>query len=309
MKILLVEDDSSFQQIVLNILEKEAYSIKVCDNGQKAVELIERREWDLIILDIMLPGVNGFELLKKVKKMHMFTPVLMITVLKDRENMTEAFRLGVDDFITKPFDRWEFLARVRSLLNLRNSYKKLEETRNVVVSLSHVVETKDPYTRGHSERVGEYSRKIARELGFSREMCEHMYWAGILHDMGKIDIAKEILTKPGRLTKEEYEKIKVHPKISYKICKNLRTLREALPAVIYHHERWDGEGYPEGLKEKRIPAEARIMAVADAYDAMTSDRSYRKAMTLPQVREIFKEGKKKQWQPSVVEALLSILDR
>ncbi len=309
MKILLVEDDESSRQIVCDILEKDVYEIKACPDGESGMQMIEQSEWDLVILDIMLPGKDGFDLLKKVKSLHRFTPVLMFTVLQEKENIIKAYLMGVDDFINKPFDRWEFLARVRSLLNLRRSYMQLEETRNVVLSLARTVEAKDPYTRGHSERVGEYSRMIAEELGFASDKCEHLYWAGILHDVGKINVPGEILTKPSKLTDEEYEKIKLHPEISYKICSGLRTLKEALPAVKYHHERWDGKGYPEGLEGKNIPAEARIMAVADAYDAMTSDRSYRKALPHAKVMEILCSGKGSQWQDSVVDALLKTIDK
>jgi HD-GYP domain-containing protein (c-di-GMP phosphodiesterase class II) len=135
-----------------------------------------------------------------------------------------------------------------------------------------------------------------------------MYWAGILHDIGKLSIPLDILTKPGKLTDEEYEKIKEHPGVSYRICKDLRTLSRVLPAIKHHHERWDGDGYPDGLEKKDIPAEARIMAVVDAYDAMTSDRSYRSAMPKEKAINILKEGKDKQWQGTVVDTLIEIIE-
>jgi len=307
MRILLVEDDPSAQQIAKDILENAVYEVEICDRGDTAVKLIEEEEWDLILLDVMLPGKDGFQLLEIAKACHKFTPVLMLTVLKDREKKIRAYDSGVDDFINKPFDRWEFLARVRSLLNLRQSYLRLEETKNIVVSLAHAIEAKDPYTRGHSDRVGEYSWKIALALGFSAEKAEDLYWAGVLHDVGKIAVPLEILTKPAVLTDEEYEKIKTHPEFSYSICEGLRTLKKVLPAIKYHHERWDGMGYPDRLKGKDIPAEARIMAVADAYDAMTSDRAYRKAMSREQAVAILRSGSERQWQGSIVKAFIDIL--
>jgi putative two-component system response regulator len=256
----------------------------------------------------MLPGKDGFQLLEIAKKHQKFSPVVMFTVLKDREKRIKAYEMGVDDFINKPFDRWEFLARVRSLLNLRKKYLELEESNNVVVALAHAVEAKDPYTRGHSDRVGEYSKQIAIALGFSQEKANDLFWAGILHDIGKIAVPLDILTKPAGLTFEEYEKIKIHPEISYKICKGLKTLKNVLAAIKYHHERWDGKGYPERLKSKDIPAEARIMAVADAYDAMTSDRAYRKAMSIQKAIEILKSGRDIQWQGSIVDSFVEILE-
>ncbi|MBN2407768.1 MAG: HD domain-containing protein [Elusimicrobia bacterium] len=308
MKVLLVEDDPSAQEIVRDILKDIVIDIEICGRGDEAEALIRNVEWDLVMLDIMLPGKDGFQLLKVAKEVHKFTPVVMFTAIKDRENRIKAYEMGVDDFVTKPFDRWEFLARVRSLLNLRGSYQRLEETRNVVITLAHAVEAKDPYTRGHSDRVGEYSRKISLALGFSQEKAEDLYWAGLLHDIGKIAVPLDILTKPDCLTYDEYEKVKIHPEYSYKICQDLRTLQKVLPAIKYHHERWDGKGYPEGLKGKDIPAEARIMSVADAYDAMTSDRAYRKAMSKEKAVLILKEGKDKQWQASIVDTFIDILE-
>jgi len=307
MRILLVEDNPAAQEIAVDILKETVYDIEVCARGDEAETLIRNQEWDLIILDIMLPVKDGFQLLEIAKKIHRFTPVLMITALRDREKKIQAYDMAVDDFITKPFDRWEFLSRVRSLLNLRKSYLRLEDTQNVVVALAHAVEAKDPYTRGHSDRVGELSKKVALALGFSEDKAEDLYWAGILHDVGKIAIPLEILVKPSGLTDEEYEKIKAHPEVSYKICKDLRTLKNVLPAIRHHHERWDGRGYPDKLAKKDIPAEARIMAAVDAFDAMTSDRAYRKAMSKEKAVAILKEGRDRQWQGTVVDVLVDIV--
>ncbi|MFW6172132.1 MAG: HD domain-containing phosphohydrolase [Elusimicrobiota bacterium] len=309
MNILMVEDDVNTQEIVKDILEDSVYHVEVCDRGDEAENVIKREEWDLILLDIMLPGKDGFELLKLVKKRYKFTPVIVFTVSKERREKIKAYEMGVDDFINKPFDRWEFLARVRSLLNLRQSYQQLEETQNIVVSLAHAIEAKDPYTRGHSDRVGKYSKEIALALGFSESKAEDLYWAGVLHDIGKIAVPLEILTKPSELSEQEYDKIKSHPIVSYNICKGLRTLKRVLSAIKHHHERWDGNGYPDGLKEKEIPAEARIMAVADAYDALTSDRAYRKAVTSSEALEILKNGKGTQWQDSIVDTFIEIFSK
>lgn len=308
MRILIVEDDPSSMQLSKDILEKEVYDIVMCPRGDDAEKLIISEEWDLFLFDVMLPGKDGFHLLEIAKKLHKYTPVIIFTVLTDREKRIKAYEMGVDDFINKPFDRWEFLARVRSLLNLRRTYMELEEAQNIVIALSHAVEAKDPYTSGHSDRVGRYSKQIALALGFSDEKAEDMYWAGILHDIGKIAVPLEILTKNGALTPDEYEKIKIHPDVSYKICKGLRTLQKLLNIIKYHHERWDGKGYPEQLKGESIPTEARIMAIADAYDAMTSDRAYRKALPKEKVIEILKEGRGKQWYGPIVDRFIEIIN-
>ncbi|MFH1415877.1 MAG: HD domain-containing phosphohydrolase [Elusimicrobiota bacterium] len=309
MRILIVEDDPSAQEIAKEILEQAVYDVVVCDRGDLAEEMITNEEWDLFLFDIMLPGKDGFQLLEIAKKHCKYTPVVIFTVLKDKEKRIKAYEMGVDDFINKPFDRWEFLARVRSLLNLRRTYLELEESHNIVVALAHAIEAKDPYTAGHSDRVGEYCKKIARSIGFSEEKSEDMFWAGVLHDIGKIAVPLDILTKKDGLTFEEFEKIKEHPEVSYRICKGLRTLQKVLKAIRYHHERWDGKGYPEKLAGKDIPAEARIMAVADAYDAMTSNRAYREAMPKEKAIGILIDGRDKQWQASIVDALVEIVNR
>jgi len=308
MKILIVEDDESARQIVGDILKDKDFDIELCDRGDKALGLIQSYEWDLILLDIMLPGKDGFQLLKAAKEIHKFTPVVMFTVLKDREKRIKAYKMGVDDFINKPFDRWEFLARIRSLINLRKTYLDLEESRNVVLALAHAVEAKDPYTAGHSDRVGEYCRSIARAMGMTEEKASSLFMAGVLHDIGKIAVSLEILTKPGQLSDEEYEKIKIHPEVSYKICAGLKTLKDVLPAIKNHHERWDGKGYPDGMANDTIPVGAQIMAVADAYDAMTSDRAYRKAMPLDKAMSILKDGRDKQWNGKIVDIFIDILE-
>ncbi|MGM0442369.1 MAG: HD domain-containing phosphohydrolase [Elusimicrobiota bacterium] len=309
MNILLVEDNPATQQIVEDILNDTTYELTIYGNGHEGQKAIENEDWDLIILDIMLPGKDGFELLELSKEKHKFTPVIMFTALKDRNKKIKAYEMGVNDFISKPVEKWEFLARIRSLMNLRESYQKLEETKNIVKSLAQAVEAKDPYTSGHSDRVGKYSKKIALKVGFSEEKAEDLYWAGLLHDIGKIAVPLSILTKPGKLTDDEYEKVKEHPEISHKICKDLRTLKKVLPAIKYHHERWDGKGYPAGLSGKDIPVEARIMSVADAFDAMTSDRSYRDAMTRKKAIDIMKSEKGKQFQGSIVDTLIEILKK
>ncbi len=307
MRLLIVEDDPSSRQIAGDILEDSVYEVEMAATGDDGARLIEEEEWDLVLLDIMLPGRSGFDLLEISKKLHPFTPVVMFTALKDRSSKLKAYEMGVDDFIVKPYDRWEFLARVRSLLRLSRVYQKLEESKNIVVALAHAVEAKDPLTHGHSERVAEVSRKIALALGFSEETASDIYWAGILHDVGKIGVPLEILTKPSALTDEEYDKVKKHPEIACRICQGLRTLKNVIPSIRHHHERWDGGGYPDGLKGKNIPAEARIMAVADSYDAMTSRRTYRDAMPVEKAVSILREGMNSQWQPEVVETLIDIL--
>jgi len=308
-KILLVEDDKESQEISKEILKSGGYEVDIVGRGDTAIEKIKQINYDLVLLDVMLPGKDGFSVLEEAKKNAPFTPVIMLTVLKERKERIKAYELGADDFINKPFDRWEFLARVRSLLNLRKTYLELETRENLIKALSSAIEAKDPYTKGHSERVGEYSKKLALKLGFDREKAESLYWAGILHDIGKIAIPIDILTKPGKLTDEEFEKIKVHPVISYKICESLNTLKQVLPAVKHHHERYDGKGYPNGLKGEEIPYEARIMAVTDSFDAMTSDRSYRKAMPKEKAIEILKQGAGVQWDEKIVKAFIELIKK
>ena len=222
-----------------------------------------------------MPGLAGDAVCRKVKADpdSTFLPVILVTAYEERGSRQRAVDAGADDLLISPINRLELLARVRSLLRLRIYHQDLVRHEQVVLSLSAALEAKDAYTRGHSQRVGSLAGRLARELGEEDELVERMLLGGLLHDLGKVAVPESVLQKPGKLTREEFAAIMAHPVVGWEICRRLRSAQPVLDCIRYHHERFDGGGYPEGLAGEAIPWPARILAVADALDALTSERA------------------------------------
>ena len=310
-KILIIEDSADSAEVLRDILASEGYNCDVSSTGSEAVMLSSTNSYSLILLDVMLPDISGFELLEKFRSeaLTSLTPVILLTALNDSRARIKGYNLGCSDFISKPYNHFELMARVKNHIRLKNVMEDLEDTNNVLYTLAATIEAKDPYTRGHSHRVGKFCYEVASEMGWKESERIKIQRAGLLHDIGKIGVPDFILTKEGRLTDEEYETMKSHPVLSAEICKSLTRLKDIIPAIKYHHERIDGKGYPEGLKGSAIPLGARLMAVCDSWDAMTSDRAYRKKLNLQKVYDILKEESGKQWDPEIIDIFLKIRKR
>jgi len=313
-RILIVDDSVQNVQLLEAYLISAGYDIECAYSGKDALASImnnSKPDPDLIILDVMMPGMSGFEVCEEVKKHpdYMRIPVMLLTALQDIEDKVKGYEAGADEFLSKPVDKLELLIRVKSMLRTKRLNEDLESARNVIYTLALAIEANDPYTRGHSERVAEIGVSIARELGLSENQQETIRNAGILHDIGKIGISESILQKPGPLTEEELEAVQDHPAIGEKICQPLRSANKVLTVIRHHQERHDGEGYPDGLKGEEIPIEARIISVADAYDAMTSPRPYRPPMALRQVLDTLRSESGRQWDPEVVKVFLDLYSR
>ncbi len=312
-KILIVDDLPENIEIIRQILEdsdNSGYDFFIANNGIKALELLEKVSPDLILLDVMMPGMNGFEVAKRVKAdpKTRLIPIIMITALESREDRIKGLEAGVDDFITKPVNIIELRARVKNLIKLRESINELEQAEQVIFSLARAVEAKDKYTEGHCGRLSTMAEALGRKLQLSEQDLKILNRGGILHDIGKISIPDSILLKNGPLTPEEFEEIKMHPEMGERICAPLKTLQPVIPAIKYHQERWDGSGYPEGLKGDQIPLHARIIGIVDIFDALTSDRPYRKAMSEENAYEIIKEETTEgKWDPDIVDAFLEMM--
>jgi putative two-component system response regulator len=238
--------------------------------------------------------MDGFEVCHnlKAKESTRMLPIVMLTALDDSESKVKCIKAGADDFITKPPNKIELIARIESLLKVRRLNNSLTTIESVLFSLANTVEAKDPYTQGHISRVSNIAALLGRKMGLSKQDIEALRYGGVLHDIGKIGVSKRILNKKGPLDEEEWEIMRSHPVIGYKICKPLKaTLGPALDIIRHHHEKLDGSGYPDGLVDKDIPIVARIMSVADFYDALTSDRPYRKAMSREKALSIINEEK------------------
>jgi putative two-component system response regulator len=308
-KILVVDDNPQNVVMLTKYLNIEGYDVVPAYNGEEALKKVKSDEPDLILLDIMMPGVNGYEVCKTLKEDDetKFIPVVMITALKELEDKIKAIEVGADDFLSKPFNRVELLTRVKSLLKVKHFHDDLDTSQNVIFTLALAVEAKDPYTRGHSERVARYASYVALDMNLPKSDQRILRYAGILHDIGKIAIPDSILRKQGKLSEDEYAQIKVHPVVGETICNPLKTARLLLPVIRGHHERFDGGGYPDGLKGDGIPLLARIMSVADAYDAMTSERPYRPRMPQSDALDRLRGGSAEQWDPDLVEVLVKMV--
>jgi putative two-component system response regulator len=276
----------------------------VAYDGKSALKKVEEQTPDLILLDVMMPGMDGFEVCSRLKSdpETMLIPIVMVTALSEKSDRIRGIEAGVDDFLTKPYDRQELQARVKSLLRVKHYTDELERAEAVISSLALSVEAKDSYTEDHCNRLSEYSVVLGKRFDLPHEQLRALKLGGALHDVGKIGIPDAILHKNGKLTEDEFKIIQEHPVIGYNICKPLRSLRLVLPIIRHHHERFDGSGYPDGLKGEEIPITARILTVVDVYDALRTERPYKPAFEREKALAILDEETGRGWyDPQVIE--------
>ena len=281
-KVLVVDDSLLNVKLMEDLLTQAGYEVITASSGEEAITLINRIDVDLVLLDIMMSGLNGYEVCQRIKQSDSMRllPVVMVSALNDTESRVKGIEAGADDFLTKPPLKVELLARVKSLVRVKNLNSKLISIEKVLFSLARTVEIKDKYTEGHSWRVANTAMRIWKKMDLPVRSYEAIRIGGVLHDIGKIGISGDILNKPGPLTDEEYEIIRSHPDYGHRICLPLKNnLGVALDIIRHHHEKLDGSGYPDGLKGDEISPEARVMAVSDIYDALISDRAYRERLT------------------------------
>lgn len=325
--ILVVDDEPMNLRIAERMLEK-SFRVSCVNSGREALEFLRKEIPQLILLDLHMPELDGFQILRILKEQEdcRDIPVIFLTADNDRDMEVKCFQEGALDFITKPFIAEIMISRVKRILELdglkrnlqqevdrrtRESEERREKVERmslqIMQTLSRTIDAKDKYTNGHSVRVSEYSREIARRLGKSEKEQEDIYYMGLLHDIGKIGIPDEIINKPDRLTAEEYAIIQSHPVIGAEILKNISELPEIKTGARWHHERYDGKGYPDGLAGGDIPLAARIIGVADTYDAMTSKRSYRKILPQKIVIAELKKGRGTQFDPVCTDIMLQMI--
>jgi putative two-component system response regulator len=309
--ILIVDDQLDNIQTIRDILEGKQYRIIEATNGREALQILEKTTPDLILLDAMMPVMDGFETARYIRKniATRLIPIIMITALDSVQDRVKGLEAGVDDFITRPFHIVELRARIKNLLRLRESLNELENAEQVIFSLAKAVEAKDKYTEGHCNRLANLAESMGKFLDLPEGDIVVLRRGGILHDIGKIAISDQILLKPGPLISEEFEIIKKHPIIGEEICKPLKTLRPVLPVIRYHHERFNGTGYPEGLSGQQIPLTARIIGLVDCYDSLTTHRPYRMALRHDQALEICDlETRRGLWDPELFKSLKALLE-
>ena len=329
-RILIVDDEELICRLLAQRLTSEGYACVTANNGREALSHFYKDTFSLIISDIRMPEMDGIELLKRVKDLNPNMMVIMVTAYPELDMAVEAMRLGAYDFIIKPADLDLILLSVRKALEkrrleeeleayhkhlerlveertagLRQAYRVLKKAHfDSVKVLAEAIDAKDPYTRGHSDRVRRMSLKIAGHLGFSEERLESLEYGALLHDIGKIGIKDEVLQKPGALNPGEYQYIQEHALIGVKIVEGIDFFKDKIPMIRCHHEYFDGSGYPDGLVGETIPLEARIITVPDAFDAMASLRPHRRVMPLDEVLMELEKGRAKQFDPEVLEIFL-----
>ena len=245
----------------------------------------------------MMPRLTGFEVCEKIKSNPetYLIPVVLVTALSDKQDRLNGIRAGADDFLSRPVDVTELLARVRSLLKLKLRTDELERAESVLFSLARSIEGKDPYTHGHCERLAEYSTRLGNQLGLSEDQIIALRRAGIVHDMGKVAVPDAILLKPGRLTEEEWKIVREHPVVGERICAPLKSFRLVLPIIRHHHEKIDGSGYPDGLAWRCHSDYRRVLQIVDVFDALTTERPYKKAFSHHDALQTMKEEVAKGW--------------
>ncbi len=308
--VLVVDDDPLNVDMLSGYLEEEGYRVASAFGGPEALERIAASPLDLIFLDAMMPGMDGFTVCAQLKGAPdtRLIPVVMVTALSALEDRVRGIEAGADDFLSKPVNRLELLTRARSLLRTKRYVDELESAEHVILALSKAIEVRDGYTEEHTERVTQRAVALGERIGLPEPTLRVLHQGGLLHDVGKIGIPEAILGKPGRLTEEEFALMRRHPIIGVEICRPLRSslVAQAIPIIRHHHERIDGKGYPDGLAGEDIPLIARITAISDAYDAMTSDRPYRRGMLPSRALEVLREGAGTQWDRELVAEFVQL---
>jgi len=297
-KVLVADDQSQNLELIRDILTSGRCEVITATNGKEAIEKALQHEPDLVLLDVMMPGMDGYEVchLLKTNEKTQLIPVVMITALQELEDKIRGIEAGADDFLNKPFNLTEFAARVRASLRLKQITDELEKAETVLFSMAMGVEAKDPNTNGHCERLARYSVKLGERLGIDKASLTALKRGGILHDIGKLGVPDSILLSPHPLTQEEWWVMRQHTLIGERICQPLRSFKQVLPIIRNHHERWDGSGYPDGLKGESIPITARILQTVDVFDALCSQRPYKPPLPLKAVLNQMNDEAKKGWR-------------
>jgi putative two-component system response regulator len=309
-KVLVVDDELQVALLLATMLHREGHDVVTFADGEAVLDSLGAEPPDLVLLDVMLPGINGFEVCRRLKDnpVTRLTPVVMLTGLGEPESRIRGIESGADEFLTKPFDHAEFLARIRSLLKMKTYTDELDRAESVLLALARSIEARDPYTQDHCERLSAYGTVLGEAIGLGDAEITAIHQGGVVHDIGKVGVPDDILLKPGPLSEAERRIIERHPLTGAEICGPIRSMRMVLPIIRHHHEHLDGSGYPDHLHGNEIPMTARVMQVVDVFDAMTSDRPYRKARPVVEAMGLIREeAARGWWDRDVVETFGAIL--
>ena len=312
LEVLAVDDDATNLLVIEKMLTPHSCKVLKATSGQEALDQVWKGLPDVILLDVMMPGMSGFEVCKKLKSSEStrLVPIIIVTALQEKEDRIKGIQAGCDDFISKPIDRLELLARVHALGQVKRLNDDLDHAEAVVLSLARAVEAKDHTTGDHCDRLIRLNNAFGKHLGLEDKDISTLERASIVHDVGKIGVPDSILLKPGKLTEDEWEIMRQHPILGEEICHPLRSLADVCPIVRHHHEKFNGTGYPDGLIGESIPYLARVFQIIDAFDAMTSERPYKSAFSLEKTLKTLRdETSKGYWDPKLMEKFIKFIEK
>lgn len=310
-RILVVDDMATNRGLVRAVLAPLKCQIFEADSGEQALELVKSLSLDVILMDVLMPGLDGFDTCKKIRELedlHLI-PIIMLTSLGSPDDIAYGMEVGATDYVTKPFNAVELQARVRAAVEKKRLTDRLDDAESMLFALARVVEAKDRTTADHCDRLSHTAVVLGKALGLNYDDLEALRRGGLLHDIGKVAIPDSILLKPGKLDETEWAVMRQHPTIGAYLCSALRTMRSTVEIIRYHHEKWNGSGYPSGLAGEEIPYLARVFQIVDVYDALTSERPYKKSIPRDKVIEILRtETKNGFWDPNIIEVFINILE-
>ena len=310
-RVVVAGPSADVRGYIAAILRDEPVHIVDAADGQTVIDLARDNSADLVLMDSRMPGMDGFEVTRAIRRTteNRLLPIVLISGLDDIANRVAALDAGADDFLTRPLERSELLARLRSLLRLKSIHDRREDARHVIFALAKAAEAKDLFTLEHTERVADNSSDLARRIKLAPDVVAQIRFGALVHDIGKLAVPDRVLNKPGQLTAEEFELVKTHPVVGAKIVTPLSAQRHLVAIVRHHHERYDGAGYPDRLAGDAIPLAARIVAVCDAFDAMTNQRPYRAAMPHSDALVNLRAGSDTQWDRELVDAFVALQEQ
>jgi putative two-component system response regulator len=309
--VAVIEDDSAVRRLLTRILEAAGYQVVAVADGDLGLRAIHEHQPDMVILDLTLPRMDGFEVCRRLRAdvRTVTLPIIVLTAHTAMEDMVAALDAGADDFLTKPFQQVELLARLRSAWRSRQVVMRMEQAHAIVVALVNAVEAKDVDLKDHCRNLAYRASRLAAYVGLREHELEGVAYGALLHDIGKIAMPEHILHKPGPLSEDEFREMRHHPEIGERICEPLRLARDFSPIIRHHHERWDGRGYPDGLRGEGIPLGARIVAIADAFDAILRGRPYRPARSLDESVDELRRHAGTQFDPGLVPLFIDEIER